>query len=155
MGLPDRCAGILESTLQGRRNAVMAKLFSATGQSRAYFIEMARALGYQVTISGHREFRAGLSCAGDPISNGDWVCVWRVNAPAVTIIPFRAGLSAAGEPLQAWDNAALECKINLLKPAHTLAHMGYGGIEADDHFMAADRLFAAANYRLPGDLENL
>lgn len=124
--LPDKCSGNLEVTMQGRRGAIQAKLASTGGQSRAYFIEVARALGYIVTITEYRPFRAGLSTAGDDLTNGDWVYTWRVNAPEVTIIPFRAGRSGAGEPLRSWGNDALECKINQLKPAHSVAIFGYG-----------------------------
>lgn len=125
-GLPDKCAGTLETTQQGRRNALISKLSSTGGQSVAYFIEVAASLGYVVTIEEFRPFRAGLSFAGDSLTNGDWVYTWRVRGPEVTIIPFRAGLSAAGEPLRAWGNDTLECKINQLKPAHTIALFAYG-----------------------------
>jgi uncharacterized protein YmfQ (DUF2313 family) len=32
-GLPDKCSGVLEETLQGRRNALLTKLTSTGGQS--------------------------------------------------------------------------------------------------------------------------
>lgn len=125
-GLPDKCAGTLEETTQGRRNALVAKLASTGGQSVAYFIGVAAALGYAVTITEFRPFRAGLSSAGDPLSNGDWRFTWRVNAPEVSVITFQAGRSAAGEALRSGGNDPLECKINQLKPAHTLALFAYG-----------------------------
>lgn len=125
-GLPDKCAGVLEETLQGRRNALVSKLASTGGQSEAYFIGVAAALGYQVTVEEFRPFRAGLSVAGDQISNGDWVFTWRLHAPLVTIIPFRAGQSAAGEPLRLWGNDTLECKLKQLAPAHTILLFAYG-----------------------------
>ncbi|MCY1452005.1 hypothetical protein D9M71_689020 [compost metagenome] len=155
MGLPDKCAGTLENTLQGRRNAVLAKLFSTGGQSIAFFQGVAGSLGYDVTITEYRPFRAGLSCAGEPLTNGDWVYAWRVNAPEVSVIRFCAGQSAAGEPLQSWGNDSLECKINQMKPAQTIALYGYGAMEAEAQFLAADRLFYAANYFVPGALENV
>lgn len=125
-GLPDKCSGTLETTLQGRRQVLMAKLTATGGQSPAYFIAVAAALGYTVTIDEFRPFLAGFSRAGDALTNGDWVYTWRVNAPEVTTIPFRAGQSVAGEPLRAWGNDTLECKINQLKPAHTIVLFGYG-----------------------------
>lgn len=154
-GLPDKCAGTLETTMQGRRNALISKLTSNGGQSREYFIAIAAALGYEITISEFRPFRAGSSQAGDPLTNGDWVHTWRVNATETTIIEFRAGLSAAGEALRTWGNDTLECKINQLKPAHTIVLFGYGAIEAEAHFLAADYLFFVANYVIPEDLEDV
>lgn len=148
-GLPDKCAGTLEDTLQGRRNALLAKLASTGGQSKEYFISVARALGYEITISEFRPFRADISQAGDPLTNDGWAYVWRVNAREVTIIEFKADLSAAGEPLRSWGNSSLECKVNQLKPAHTLALFGYGAIEADELYRSVDKLFFSANYTIP------
>lgn len=125
-GLPDKCSGVLEETLQGRKNALIAKLTSTGGQSPAYFIELASVLGYTVTIEEFRPFRAGMSSAGDALTNGPWVFTWRLHAPETSIIAFRAGVSAAGERLRTWGNDTLECKINQLKPAHTIALFAYG-----------------------------
>jgi len=126
VGLPDKCSGVLEETLQGRRNALLTKLTSTGGQSPAYFIELAASLGYTVTIEEFRPFRAGVSVAGDLLTNGPWVHTWLIRAPEVSITEFRAGLSAAGERLRTWGNDTLECKINQLKPAHTVALFAYG-----------------------------
>ncbi len=125
-GLPDKCSGVIEETLQGRRNALLTKLTSTGGQSPAYFIELAASLGYTVTIEEFRPFRAGMSVAGDPLTNGPWVHTWLIRAPEASITEFRAGLSAAGERLRTWGNDTLECKINQLKPAHTIALFAYG-----------------------------
>lgn len=152
-GLPDRCAGVLEDTQQGRRNALLAKLTSTGGQSIPYFISVAAALGFDITITEYRPFRAGLSVAGDALTNGLWRHVWRVNAPAQTVISFRAGLSAAGEPLASWGNAPLECKINQLKPAHTLAIFGYGAVELESLLEQANNMYYYANFTLPGDVQ--
>lgn len=154
-GLPDKCSGELESTLQGRRQAVLAKLASVGGQSKAYFIEVARQLGYEITISEFHPFRAGLSTAGDALTNGpEWAHTWRVNSRDTAIISFRAGLSAAGEPLRSWGNSALECKINQLKPAHTLALFGYGTLEAEELYLTADRMWFCSNFTIPNYLKD-
>jgi len=125
-GLPDNCSGLLSETQQGRRNDLVSKLVSRGGQSVAYFVELAAALGFEVTIDEFRPFRAGLSHAGDPITNGDWIYTWRVRAPGETVMPFRAGQSAAGEPLATWGNEKLECRILKYKPAHTHVIFAYG-----------------------------
>jgi uncharacterized protein YmfQ (DUF2313 family) len=125
-GLPDKCSGVLEETIQGRRNALLTKLTSTGGQSAEYFIGIAASLGYTVTIEEFRPFRAGVSAAGDALTNGPWAFTWLIRAPEVSITEFRAGLSSAGERLRTWGNDALECKINQLKPAHTVALFAYG-----------------------------
>jgi uncharacterized protein YmfQ (DUF2313 family) len=122
----DARAGVLEETLQGRRNALLTKLTSTGGQSAAYFIQLAASLGYTVTIEQFRPFRVGMSRAGDALTNGPWAFTWLVRAPEVTVTSFRVGQSAVGERLRTWGNDTLECKINQLKPAHTIALFAYG-----------------------------
>lgn len=125
-GLPDKCSGTLEDTVQGRRAILLAKLASTGGQSAQYFIDIAAALGYTITIEQFRPFRAGRSVAGDSLTNGDWIYAWRVRSPETAVITFKAGRSVAGEPLRSWGNDTLECKFNQLKPAHTFALFAYG-----------------------------
>jgi uncharacterized protein YmfQ (DUF2313 family) len=125
-GLPDKCSGALEQTLQGRRNALLAKLTSTGGQSAAYFIEIAAVLGYTVTIETFRPFRVGRSRVGDLLTNGPWAFTWLARAPEVSVTSFRVGQSAVGERLRTWGNDTLECKLNQLKPAHTIAIFAYG-----------------------------
>ena len=124
-GLPDNCSGLLAETIQARRADLVSKLTSRGGQSPAYFIEVAAALGYDVTIEEFRPFRAGMSVAGDALTNGDWVFAWRIIAPEETIRYFLAGQSAAGEPLADWGNAALECRLRKIAPAHTIPIFAY------------------------------
>ncbi|MCA9790075.1 MAG: DUF2313 domain-containing protein [Cyanobacteria bacterium HKST-UBA05] len=122
-GLPDSCT-TLPATLQGIRDAVVTKLNAVGGQSKAYFIALAAAHGYTITIDENRPFTAG-SRAGDRCNNAEWRYVFVVNAPEETIAPFRAG-SRSGERLASWGNDQCECLINTYKPAHTRAQFNYG-----------------------------
>ena len=124
--LPDKCSGVLEETIQGRRHALLTKLTSTGGQSPGYFIGIAATLGYTVTIEEFRPFRVGRSRVGDSLTNGDWIFTWLVRAPEVSVTSFRVGTSAVGERLRTWGNDTLECKLNQLKPAHTIALFAYG-----------------------------
>ena len=133
-GLPDRCSGVLEETIQGRRNSLLAKLASTGGQSIAYFISIAAALGYEVTITEFKPFRGGVSVVGDALTNGDWQFAWQVNCPETTVLAFRAGLSAVGEPLRSWGTGSLECKIRQLAPAHTIPIFAYANSSLDLNF---------------------
>lgn len=126
-GLPDNCSGALEDTVQGRRAALAAKLSSVGGQSVEYFIAIAKALGYDITITEYKPFRVGMSAVGDALTNGDWRFAWSINAPETTAVQFRVGLSTVGEALQTWGNGTLECKIRQLAPAHTVPLFIYGG----------------------------
>ena len=126
VGLPDPCTGTL-GTLAERRAALTAKLVSLGGQSRAFFVELAATLGYQVTITEFPVATATTLAAGDGLGTTDSQYVWRVDAPAESVRSFRTGKSAVGERLQSWGNSLLECAISRLKPAHTEVLFGYGG----------------------------
>lgn len=124
LGLPNPCVTEAQ-TVEARRAAVTAKLTKLGGQSRQFFIELAAALGYAITITEFRPFRAEQSAAGDSLTNGDWVHAWQVNAPETTTDSFLAGRSVAGEPLRSWGNEELECVITARKPAHTHVLFAY------------------------------
>lgn len=123
-GLPDPCTGP-QPTLQGRRDAVVQKLTSRGGQSRAFFIAVAAALGFSITIEEYDLFTVGHT-VGMPLRGDPWRFAWLVRAPAETIREFRVGQSTAGEPLRSWGNVVLECAITRLKPAHTHVLFAYG-----------------------------
>lgn len=123
-GLPDACGSEGDSTAQ-RRAALLSRIAERGGQSRAYFIGVAAALGFDVTIEEIRPFRVGVSSVGDPLYGEDWIFTWRMRAPDTTVTPFRVGLSAAGDPLRSWGNARLECVISRIKPAHTTVLFAY------------------------------
>jgi len=118
LGLPDSCIGELD-TIQQRQQAVCAKFSARGGQSVQYFIDLAAAAGYQITIEQFAPFRAGVNRAGDRVYSSEWTYYWRVTAPTTTVVYFRAGISTAGEPLASWGNQTLICLIERYAPAHT------------------------------------
>lgn len=124
-GLPDECSALGE-TLQQRRGALWARLTGRGGQSKAFFIELAKAIGYDIAISEFRPFQAGVSQAGDDLTNETWLHRWMVRAPETTVFEFKAGQSVAGEPVRSWGDAVLECSISTRKPAHTAVSFAYG-----------------------------
>jgi uncharacterized protein YmfQ (DUF2313 family) len=125
LGLPDPCSG-LAPTLQQRRAQVVSRLAASGGQSVPYFVSVAAALGYEITVEEFAPARAGTLRAGGAVYGEAWAHAWRVHAPGVTVTYFSAGGSAAGEPLAAWGNASLECVLTRLRPAHTVVQFAYG-----------------------------
>lgn len=125
-GMPDPCvaaSGQTQSTAQ-RRAALVARLTMLGGQSKAYFIALAASLGYTITITEYRPFRAGQSRSGDPVST-NWQFAWQVNAPLNTVVPFRSGNGVAGDPINSWGNELIECVISRFKPVHTTVVFAY------------------------------
>lgn len=129
-GLPDTCSKSVATTLQERRQAVVAKLTMRGGQSKAYFQALAEKLGYEVTITEYRPFTCGRSKCGETLG-GDQVnrFYWKCTVPGPRLTNFKCGASRCGEPLGKISRAEdLECKFNKLKPAQTKLNFGYTGV---------------------------
>lgn len=124
LGLPDPCTP-LAATLSQRQAAVLAKVRSQGGQSIAYYISVAQAMGYTVTITEFHPFRLGFSVFGDALLGAAWQFAWQITVPTATVTRFRFGLSAFGEPFWTVDTAELECRIRSLAPAHTIVLFSY------------------------------
>lgn len=119
LGLPDPCAGEA-ATLVQQRQQIVARLTDSGGQSAPYFIQFAKALGYDVTVTNDAPFRCGQSRAGHHVGAEEWFYVWAVHAPEFTINPFLAGHSTAGDSLGSFGNAVLVCEIESRQPAHAV-----------------------------------
>lgn len=126
LGLPDECTGE-QTSLASRRAEIVAKLTAQGSLNPQFYIDFAARLGYTITIYEYRQFQAGRSVAGDPVSNGPWVHVWQVNAEDSVAQRFSAGQNFAGDPLAVYADAVLECAITKRKPAHTIVLFTYGG----------------------------
>jgi uncharacterized protein YmfQ (DUF2313 family) len=126
LGLPDVCAGGYGQTQAERIAAAVSKVRQRGGQSRAYFISVAKALGYDITIEEYAVYTCESAC-DQPICDEPWRFAWTVRAPETTIREFTCS-SGCADPLASWGNELLECVINRLKPAHTHALFAYGGL---------------------------
>lgn len=124
VGIPDGVFGTLVS-VNTRRSQVIFKLTARGGQSRAYFIQLASELGYEIEITEYRPFRAGISTAGEALYNGPWRFTWKVITPDSTLDAFLAGKSAAGEALSSSSRSILEGAILRAAPANTIVLFEY------------------------------
>lgn len=119
LALPDPAFGSPE-TVQERRSLVVLKFSLHGGQSRQYFIDLIKKLGFDIKIKEHRPFRAGKSRSSDAIYTGvGWRYTWTVQMLQAVVFHFRAGKSSAGDPLVSYRNTVVQGIINKLKPAHT------------------------------------
>lgn len=122
VGLPDACVGADQSTGQ-RRAALVAKWIGLGGQSPAYFVGVAAAMGYTITITEFDPHDVTMD-VGVPIHGPLWRLAWQVNAALDTITHLTV-LDTVSDPLSAWGNAAMECMLTRLKPAHTHVIFSY------------------------------
>jgi uncharacterized protein YmfQ (DUF2313 family) len=117
VGLPDECTlAYWPVPIDQQQLLVCAKLAARGGQSRAYFIALAKAYGFTVTITEHRPWRLGLDqlCPPQTAPNsipqiGACEFWWEVNVESVG--PF--------------DPSVLECVIRRAAPAHTTVTFNY------------------------------
>ncbi len=124
-GLPDECT-TLGVTYDERIENLLRKIRTIGGQSIAYLIGVAAALGIDIIIDEFRPFRVGVNRVGDRLYGREWLFVFRVTMPETRIYRFRAGRNSVGDRLRYWrGNEIVECVINRLKPAHTYAIFGY------------------------------
>lgn len=124
LGLPDGCTPVV-GTISERRAAVIQKLTSLGGQTPAFYVALAAALGFEIEVF---EFDPDVDdyYPGLDISDGRWRLAWRVNVlTQVDFTVFRAGQSAAGDRLSEGGALDLECVIKRAKPAHTLVVFTY------------------------------
>lgn len=106
-GLPDPCAPV-PVTKADRRLALEARLTAVGGQSKAYFIARAAAMGIVVTITiwpFGLPFRMGTSRIGQPLNGTAAIYHWLVDGPAAT---------------SADDRERLICLFDRLEPSHTI-----------------------------------
>ena len=130
VGLPDDCTPV-PTTLAERQAALRARLADQGGQSIAFFLGLAQALGYaDATIEEFRPFTCGFNTCGQPLGGPPEVrFVWRVRINAGRSTLFRAGVGRCGEPLGSFERADdLECVFRALKPAHTVLIFSYEGV---------------------------
>jgi len=90
-----------------RVQAVLAKLGELGGLSIPYFVRLAAAAGYAITITEPKPWRVGHSHVDEPLYLEDVLFVWQVH------IDSRPPEGSAA------TDAALEATFNSLKPAHT------------------------------------
>ena len=107
-GLPDGCIPGGGSTAQ-RRLAVVGRLVATGGASKDYFINLAATYGYTITID-------------EPALH-----TWRVISPLASGLVYSTCNGTCDDQLQTYGNQQLECFINRLKPAHTVAEFEYTG----------------------------
>lgn len=118
LGLPDDCAISEIGSIRDRQRAVVSKLISNGGMNRSYYVQVAAALGYTITITQFRPAMAGMSVCGDALNGDEWPFTWRINAPETTIRYAVAGGAYCGDPLASWGNKQLECSISKIAPSH-------------------------------------
>ena len=106
--------------------ALVSKLVQVGGQSRAYFIAVARAMGFAIAITeGWKEVDTVISPVNNPLANSRWIYVWTITTPVGDTKTTLTVNGRVSDPLAAWGNTLLECVMRRIKPAHTTLLFSY------------------------------
>ena len=128
LGLPDPCSDtpLSEMTVAERRRAVASKLIAQGGVTPAYFIQIAAALGYTITIDEPLEaFRCDGPGCDAPLYNETWAFTFIVHATYDDEEYFRCDGPGCDAPLVDYGTDQLICLLEALKPAHTTIHWAF------------------------------
>jgi len=121
-GLPDACCGS-EASYPARINALVARVRGAGTPTPQFFIDLAAAVGYTITIT--ELVPHTVNSAVDYALYGEEIrFVWQVNSSLQTVTEFDVS-DDVSMALAEWGNAILECVINAAKPAHTYVLFSY------------------------------
>ncbi len=124
-GLPEACirqSGVVQGFAE-RRAALVAKVTLVGSQGIAFFVAMAAAIGYVITITElfpqTTEHDTEMAAQDEP-----YRFVWQVNAALYSLREFTSE-DDSEMALAVWGNQLLQCVLNRYKPAHTLILFSY------------------------------
>lgn len=123
--LKEQCGGI-ENGNNARRVAIRSVLNARTSASVPDLIAGCELLGFKVQIQEHKQFRVGQR-VGERLNGADWNHAFTVFVKQSDVSPqlFRAG-DQVGSVLRVWGaESSIECFINRVKHAHTIAIFDY------------------------------
>jgi uncharacterized protein YmfQ (DUF2313 family) len=129
LGLPDECSPE-DETIQERRDAVHSKFIQLGQQNPQYYIDIAAAMGWTITITEFSPFISGVSASGDSCGDSEVIFYWQINIDLVNVklIEFSSGNSQSGDQISFYPGVdQLICTLNKLKPAHTILIYTYTG----------------------------
>lgn len=126
LGLPDPCAGP-NPLLTQRQAQVVARLTDSGGCSAQYYINFAKTLGYDITITQFAPARFGQARFGDAYLGGEWAFVWQVNCADITLVSAQFGHAQFGDPYRSWGLNVLGCEMRSRAPARTRVIFNFTG----------------------------
>lgn len=153
LGLPDECS-VVGETIQERRLSAHTRLIALGQQNPAYFIELAAALGWTITITEFSPFWCGVHGAGDECGDQLNIFYWKITITVGSgdIIHFLSGSSQSGDPLVfVAGTDTVICTLNRYKPAHTVLTFDFDGPEFNiEYNLAFDSIPSTSEGHLEG-----
>lgn len=126
--LPEPCTPLPQSYEQ-RIVALVGKITDIGSLSKQKFIDLAAALGFEITITEFLPSSGVGTCIGlctDPVLGPSWRFAWQVNAPETTYSVMTC-VGLCTDPLRSWGNEPLECAIKRKNRPSRFVLFSYGG----------------------------
>ena len=158
-GLPDPCLTDPPTDLTARRLALVAKMTLLGAQSRQFFYNVAKTLGYDILITEHAPYMTGVSTCGDTRgydsldpTHYHWELgppeirfYWNVHVNGKEFVYFHCASSQCGidRLLRIGIAADLECVFNRWKPAHTQIVFDYSPFDKLDFTQLSNSQYLA------------
>jgi len=124
-GLPDPCLGALGDDAL-RRAALLVRVTGQGGQSPAYYLALAAALGFSASITEFDVIHDVTQPVTAALTGTAWAYRWTLHLDVTVPVQHWRVDGRVDTALGSWvGNAALECLLRRLKPAHTLLVISY------------------------------
>jgi uncharacterized protein YmfQ (DUF2313 family) len=122
----DPCALDLASLRSADRQAIAhTRWIARGGQSPAYFVSLAAALGTEITITEQVVTQCGWTECGEELTPEGEQFIWIVNLPADRLIDTECGVTECGDALGDIAANIAECVLRTGAPAHTRVVFNY------------------------------
>lgn len=121
-GIPDACTALADDP-GDERLQLLQKLSAQAGQTPEFYIDLAHSLGYVSSVKEFAAFVAG-SSAGEPLYNEEWVYSFALILADVAVTA-QAGIARAGDRVATFEADLVNCILQRVKPAHTVAFVGF------------------------------
>ena len=125
-GIPDDCVKAIYSNISNSelRKQLVLKVMSTTYYSKDFYVLLAQSFGYSIQIEEPQEYTTE-SSTEDLLYGSDAVFTWIVITNERTLALFDVTWSTE-DPLAIWGDAAFECLMKALSPAHLTIWFKYG-----------------------------
>lgn len=110
-----------DATVSERITECLFRLRALGRLDKQYYIQLAGAIGYDISITEPKPLMANWMEAGQSVMANEVRWIWQVTIDGGFTQYARAGAMAAGDPIM-WfrDKTKLETMLEELKPAHTM-----------------------------------
>lgn len=125
-GLPDPCVTAFsteEQTFAQRRFALVSKWCSLVGMRPDDYVELARQMGYTITVTKHIPHDVTLD-VNSAINSAEWAYVLQFNS-ALNTLNLSTVNSIVTDPLASWGNQLMECVLERAAPGHAIVIFVY------------------------------